>query len=383
MTKNTQPLKIGFVLDDGLDRPDGVQQNILTLGAWLTSQGHEVHYLVGQTKRTDIKNMHSMARNVRVRFNGNKLTIPTYAPIKNIRRILGDENFDVLHVQMPYHPFCGARIVAAAGVKTVIVGTFHILEFNHATKLGARMLGMYLHNNLKKFDKFFSVSKPARDFAASSFIIESSILPNPVDVAKFKPKVTFERSNNSTQIVFVGRLVPRKGCMKLLEATRVLVADGAIKRSFHIDICGDGQLGSELKTYATKHGLKDFVTFHGFVSEEKKVSLLQQADIAVFPSSGGESFGIVLIEAMAAEAGVVLAGDNPGYKSVLDTLPGCLFDPYDAKQLARTLALYANNASKSQTMHTEQQKLVANFDVKNVGTKLVSIYRDCIERKKD
>lgn len=79
-------MKIGFVLDDGLDSPDGVQQYILTLGTWLEKQGHEVHFLVGQTERTDISNVHVLARNIGVRFNHNRLTIPlpaNHGRIKN------------------------------------------------------------------------------------------------------------------------------------------------------------------------------------------------------------------------------------------------------------------------------------------------------------
>ena len=67
-------MKIGFVLDDSLDKSDGVQQYVLTLGHWLHSQGHEVHYLVGQTERTDIQNVHSLSKNVRAKFNQNRMS---------------------------------------------------------------------------------------------------------------------------------------------------------------------------------------------------------------------------------------------------------------------------------------------------------------------
>jgi phosphatidylinositol alpha-mannosyltransferase len=75
-TSDKPKLKIGFVLDDGLDKPDGVQQYILSLGEWMAGQGHDVHYLVGETERTDLPNVHSMSRNIWVLGNGNRMSIP-------------------------------------------------------------------------------------------------------------------------------------------------------------------------------------------------------------------------------------------------------------------------------------------------------------------
>ena len=76
MPKQPRKLRIGLVLDDTLDTTDGVQQYVLTLGKWLSQHGHEVHYLVGESRRDDIANIHSMARNIKVRFNRNRLSIP-------------------------------------------------------------------------------------------------------------------------------------------------------------------------------------------------------------------------------------------------------------------------------------------------------------------
>ena len=106
-------MKICFVLDDGLDRPDGVQQYILTLGSWFARKGHEVHYMVGETERKDIPNIHIMTRNIRVRFNKNRLAMPLFASKKDIAELLVKEQFDVLHVQMPYSPQFAARVTTS------------------------------------------------------------------------------------------------------------------------------------------------------------------------------------------------------------------------------------------------------------------------------
>src|SRR5579875_4032120 len=98
-------MKIGMVLDDTLDTPDGVQQYVLQVGRWLSAQGHDVHYLVGATTRTDIPNIHSLSRNKQVRFNGNRMSMPLPASRKKLKQFLRTEQFDVLHVQVPYSPF--------------------------------------------------------------------------------------------------------------------------------------------------------------------------------------------------------------------------------------------------------------------------------------
>src|SRR5487761_1271885 len=101
----SKKLKIGLVVDDTIDKPDGVQQYVLALGKWFTEQGHEVHYIVGESHRADLPNVHSIARNVAVTFNGNRLTIPLPVPRRKIRNLLDQLNLDVIHVQSPHSPF--------------------------------------------------------------------------------------------------------------------------------------------------------------------------------------------------------------------------------------------------------------------------------------
>ena len=94
---NTKPLKIGFLLDTSLDPNDGVQQYVLALGEWLTKEGHDVSYIVGETKTRKINNLYSLAKNITVSFNGNKTTIPLPTSKKKIRKFLNIHDFDVIH----------------------------------------------------------------------------------------------------------------------------------------------------------------------------------------------------------------------------------------------------------------------------------------------
>ncbi|MGI9028236.1 MAG: glycosyltransferase family 4 protein [Candidatus Saccharimonadales bacterium] len=368
-------MKIGFVLDDGLDKPDGVQQYILTLGAWLTVEGHKVRYLVGQTKRRDIDGLYPIPRNIRVRFNGNALSIPLPASTKKIKAVLADEQFDVLHVQMPYSPFFGAKVIRQADPCTAVVGTFHIMPYGFVSTIGTHLLGLWLRRSLHRFNAFISVSKPAAEFSKRTFGIESKIVPNMVTLAEFRPLKARQSSKKDFQILFLGRLVQRKGCQQLLQALKILHDRGQLPAELSVNICGDGQLREELESYVCQNGLSSVVLFHGFVTHTQKIAFMQSADLAVFPSLAGESFGIVLIEAMAAGSGVVLGGDNPGYRSVLGTIPETIVDAHNPFVLARQLADLIENDKKRLELHKCQQELVQQFDTAVVGGTLLKLYK--------
>lgn len=374
--------KIGFVLDDSLDKSDGVQQYILTLGKWLQNNGHEVHYLVGETHRRDIKNLHSLSRNIAVRFNRNRMSMPLGASRRRLKKLLAREQFDVLHVQMPYSPWLAARIIKAAPTYTGIVGTFHIIPFSGLHRLASRGLAVWLKSSLRRFDHILSVSEPARDFALSHYGVRSQVLPNAIDLKAFRggPKTDVPDDGN-LHIVFLGRLVERKGCLQLLEATRILCERSDLTQGFRVTIAGRGPLDMQLRRFCETFNLGHVVRFAGFIEENEKVALLGSADIAVFPSLGGESFGIVLLEAMGARAGVVIGGNNAGYASVLHEWPECLFDPSDAARFADTLEGLMLSNERRKRLHALQQAAIARFDVAYVGPKLLDIYESVIAKK--
>jgi len=376
-------LKIGLVLDDGLDKPDGVQQYILTIGQWLREQGHEVRYLVGQTSRQDIEGVHSLSRNVRVRSNGNRMSMPLPTSKRKLRRFLLAEQFDVLHVQTPYSPFMGEQLVMLAGNQTAIIGTFHILPNSRLASLGTRALGALSYLSLKRFDAMLSVSAAAADFAHRTFGVTSTVLPNVVNYERFQAGNAFPKyDDNIVTILFLGRLVPRKGCLLLLKAIVLLQTARDDLPKFRVLVCGSGPQEPKLRQFIAKHGLQSVVTLEGFVNEADKPRYYASADIAVFPSSGGESFGIVLVEAMASGRAVVLAGDNPGYRSVMAPQPNLLFDVRDPGDLAQKIAHYLKNDPARREMQAWGADYVKQFDVNVVGSKLLDIYQKALLKKR-
>lgn len=372
-------MKIGLVLDDTLDKTDGVQQAVITLGHWLTKQGNEVHYLVADTERTDIPNVHSLGRFASLKFNGNNVRTPLPASRKKIKNLLKAENFDVLHVMLPYSPLLAKKVINYAGKNTAVIGTFHILPASKLHSFLNTLLHFILGRSLKRFDKIVAVSEPAIHFARKAYGINATYLPNPIVMDDFRSGKRLTSYNRSKlNIVFLGRLVQRKGVIELIKAYNLLDNEAASKT--RLIICGKGPLKTKAKNIVSKE--RD-VIFAGYISEKDKANYLASADIAVFPSISGESFGIVLVEAMAAGSGVVIGGNNPGYKSVLGQQPYLLFNPKDTKAFAEHLKMFINDQGLRQKMHSWQEEAVLQYDIDKVGKSFVEIYKECLQAREE
>lgn len=375
-------MKIGLVLDDTLDAPDGVSQYVQTVGKWLANQGHNVHYLVGMTERRDLPQIHSLARNIKVKFNGNVLTVPLPASKRRLRELLEAEQFDVLHVQTPYSPFLAGRLIRLASARTAIVGSFHVLPYDRMVVVANRLLALVNRRTAKRFDAMLANSAPTRDFAHAVYGFNPIVVPNPFPLADFS--VEPPMADGTLNIVFLGRLVARKGAGQLLAAIAYLHEHKLTDTSFKVIIGGKGPLRSELETFVAKHQLQHVVSFAGFVAEADKPAFLAQADIGVFPSVSGESFGISLIEALEACRGVVLGGDNPGYRSVLEPLAADqLVAPNDTAAFAKQLAVWLQDKTARDHAAAAQKTYVKQFDIAVVGQKLVQTYRDCCRMHKN
>ncbi|MCA9328641.1 glycosyltransferase family 4 protein [Candidatus Saccharibacteria bacterium] len=357
---------IGYVLDDTLDRSDGVQQAMLAIGEKMRSLGHEVHYIVPYTERTDIQNIHSVAKVIALKFNGNSIRTPIWSSKKKLKQLLRNTNFDVLHVQMPYSPFMAARVVRLAPKTTKIVGTFHILPYNWMSKYGTKVLGWVLTRNKKRFTTAFAVSKPAVEFMKDDFGLSGSVLGNPIDYDFFHRYASESKDVKIKRIVFVGRFEERKGVRQLVKAYEQM----SIRGSVELVMCGKGPLHDEIASYAQSRGLN--VLLPGFVTEEEKAKYLASADVAIFPSTSGESFGIVLTEAMSAGAGVTLGGNNPGYASVLADWPDALFDPNDIPSFTAILEMFVEDETKQHQLGARQHEAVKQYDIGLIAERLLS-----------
>jgi phosphatidylinositol alpha-mannosyltransferase len=373
---NSPKLNVGLVFDDSLDRPDGVAQYVKTLGAWLSGQGHKVSYLVGETKLKNWEGgqVYSLSRNLRVSFNGNKLSMPLPGNAKRIEELLQKQKFDVLHVMVPYSPFMAAKVINKAPRTTAIIGTFHIFPSGRISVWGSKALRIILWRSLKRFSQIVSVSPASAEFAHEIFGIKRGVVPNPVKIKDYQSNDP--RSINKNEIVFLGRLVKRKGAAQLVDAFYELSKQNHEAR---LTVAGDGPERGILESKVKDLGLKDKINFLGYIPETTKQKLLRSAAIACFPSLYGEAFGIVLIEAMAAGA-LVLGGDNPGYRSVLGGQPQLLVDPNDTKAFAARLDLMLKDQKKRSQTLTWQAKEIWKYDINVVGGQIINAYDSAIAR---
>ncbi len=375
-------MKIALVIDDALARPDGVQEYVRTIGRAMGERGHEVHVLCsGKAGKPPkgIARVVSLTSNVGVTFNGNGLRTPRPASRRRLRAHLAAERYDVIHVQTPHSPFFAARVVREArrvqGGNVRIVATFHILPNGAVSNWGTHALGLWLRRNLRLFDAFAAVSAPAAGFSKKVFGIDTTVIPNPVRIDEVTAQVTAKPwpadASGRTVVAFLGRLVERKGAVELVEAFAMLPPKARSRVTLRIG--GRGPLASRIEELIAKHGLESAVSLEGFISDQDKPGFLAAADLAVFPATGGESFGIVLNEAMAAGAGAVLGGDNPGYSWTLDN-PAAMVNPRDTGAFAARLGAFLTNADARAALHAQQAVRVKDFDVAVIAELVAALY---------
>jgi len=225
-----------------------------------------------------------------------------------------------------------------------------------------------------------AVSSAAADYCRWSYGLSAEVLPNVVDYKLFHAaKPLPQYSDDTPTVLFLGRLVPRKGPMLLVQAAKQL-ADKGLK--FRLIICGSGPLKPKLEAYIKANGLQPYVELAGYVSEADKRRYYASADVAAFPSSGGESFGIVLLEAMSSGQTVVLAGDNPGYRTVMEPHTELLFNPRNATELTDKIEYYLTHRQAADKLRRWSGDYAAKFDTATVGERLVNIYRQALRKRR-
>lgn len=342
-----------------------------------------MHYVTSTTARTDLPHVHDVARNVSVRFNGNRLSTPLPARRRAVDDVLALD-LDVLHVQMPYSPFLAGRVVSRAPRPTAVLVTFHILPLSRAAQVGTHALGAVQRAQMRRLDGVLAVSGAAEEFMHGAFGVHGEVVPNPVELAPFtaarRAALGVDVDASRPRVVFLGRLVERKGAGALLDALGVLAREQTLPAGLEVVVAGTGPERDRLERVARGHGLQDVVTFPGFVAEGDKPALLASADVVALPSLGGESFGISVVEALASSRGVVLAGDNPGYRSVMDGLTDQLVDPRDPIAFARSLGTWLADADARRAASARQAAAAEKFDVAVVGEAVLGHYAQAIDR---
>jgi phosphatidylinositol alpha-mannosyltransferase len=322
-------MKIGLVTPYIYPTPGGVNEHVDHLYRNLRLRGHDVRIISASHgfQRSTEGDIIRLGKGFSVPANGSMGTLtlsPRYA--SQVRRTIAEEHFDLLHFHEPFVPFLSPLLLRES--RSVNVATFHAYGgFSPAYELGSRFLDGYarrLHGRI-------AVSAAARHFIDRFFPGDYRVIPNGVDVARYRDAVPIARwLDGHPNLLFVGRHEPRKGLLPLLKAFRIMRKAGCDCRLL---IVGSGPQEREARRYVLTRRLGG-VEFLGRVSDREKAALFKTADIYVSPATGRESFGIVLLEAMAAGTAIV-ASDIHGYKGVVKReQQAILVPPNRPKELA-------------------------------------------------
>jgi phosphatidylinositol alpha-mannosyltransferase len=359
-------VRIGIVCPYAWDVPGGVQFHIRDLAEHLIRLGHEVSVLAPADDDTPVPPyVVSAGRAVPVPYNGSVARLNFgFLSAARVRRWLNDGGFDVLHIHEPVTP--SLSILACWAANGPIVATFHTSNPRSRAMVAAEPL---MQPALEKISARIAVSEYARRTLVEHFGGDAVVIPNGVDVGFFADAEPRPEWSGGT-IGFVGRInEPRKGLPTLLEALpRILAARPGVR----LLVAGKGDEEEAVKGLPEE--VRARIEFLGMVSDEEKASLLRSVDLYVAPNTGGESFGIILVEAMSASA-PVLASDLDAFRQVLDGgAAGELFPVEDADALADAAIRLLGDPDRLAELRLAGRSHVQRFDWATVGADILSVY---------
>lgn len=367
-------MKIALVSPYDFAYPGGVTVHISYLERHFTRMGHEVKVIAPASK---------VISSFGDRFIsiGSPRPIPTSGSIarvtlspwlsSRIRAVLDRERFDIIHLHEPLMPMLCTTVLRLS--PTVNIGTFHACHgspgYDFAKPLGKWILKRWF----RRLHGKIAVSKPAMEFAHKYFPGYYNIIPNGVDIEHFSPNVPpiEEFGDGKLNILFVGRLEKRKGLNYLIEAFNQVKQEIPNSR---LIIVGPGtRLRHKYEKQVVRSGLKD-VIFIGFVPYSELPRYYKTADVFCAPAIGRESFGIILLEAMAAGKPIV-ASDIEGYASVLThNVDGLLVPPGDKEVLARALISLLTDESLRREMGAKGRVKALEYSWEHVAQSVLNYY---------
>lgn len=360
-----------FVFDGELALDNGVSNYMRTIGDYAMAQGAAVEYLVGKAS-LDGPNVTALSRTVPIWANGSRSYIPVHTPRQALADYLERADPQAVHVQMPFLSSLAGHVIERLKPETTLVGTFHTPRPHGWLYAANKLNALLTREGLKRFDHLFSVSEAARAAAQEIYGVDSEVLPCPVRIGQ--PRAASEvGAENSMVITFLGRLVARKGIGTFLDSIALL--DPETIRNVQVRVIGDGSERTAAKQQAARHGIQDRVQFWGRVPDTRKQELLAASDIVAYPSNGGEAFGIVLAEAMAAGKPVVLASNIEGYAEALSQDLVALFAPNDPQALADRIQTLLRDPGQRRDLYAAQQETIKRFDIgHSIGPRLLAAY---------
>jgi phosphatidyl-myo-inositol alpha-mannosyltransferase len=375
------PLKIALVTPYGYPHPGGVNDHVRNQYQELRRLGHDAWIITSKYGKERESEGHIIRLGTGWAFptNGSMGRVTLGWRFKEqARELLAEHRFDILHFHEPFVPFLSPTVLDQSDTVDVVnVATFHAFGgFSPSYWVGQRWAAQLA----AKLQGRIAVSGAARHFISRYFPGEYRIIPNGVDIERYASAEPIDELRDGTlNILFVGRLEERKGLIHLLKAYHRL-------RKRHIDarllVVGAGPKLREYRRYVGLRQIRD-VEFLGRVNEAQKARYFASADIFCAPSTGQESFGIVLLEAMAAGVPIV-ASDIHGYKNVVQRdATGLLVEPRNHNQLAAALYTLARDPDLRHQLGEAGRAKAPEYSWPRVTEQVVDYYRELLGARVD
>ena len=358
--------RIGIVCPYGWDTPGGVQSHVGDLAQYLIRQGHFVSVLAPAIDEENLPDyVTSAGRPIAIPYNGAVARV-LFGPIafSRVRQWIANGNFDVLHLHEPAIP--SISLLACWAAEGPMVGTFHAAAKRQKVTFAVAPI---LEPVIEKLTARIAVSEAARETLTEHLETDAIVVPNGIYADLYRDGVTDQRWTGNT-LGFIGRFEEkRKGLDVLVAALPSIIAKFPDLKVF---VAGPGDAQEVLKEIDPY--LHSRFEFLGRISESEKANFLASVGLYIAPNTGGESFGIILAEALAGGASVV-ASDIPAFDSLLGHgAYGTLFASEDSQDLAKKVIALLGDEEGRRAIAQRGKKYAQEFDWDVVAEKIYDVY---------
>ena len=369
-------MKIALVCPYDFAHPGGVANHITFLYKELLKTGHEVKIITPYSGNSDLlenKDILPIGKPVSISSAGSIARI-TLSPMLSspVKAVLEREKFDIIHLHDPLYSTLTLTVLQHS--KTTNIGTFHAFQ---KTRIPYHLISPLFQGAFNKLHGRIAVSEPAKRFISRYFPAEYNIIPNGIDFKRFStPLPPIEKlRDGKLNILFVGRAEKRKGLNFLLEAYPLIKQEVPQSR---LVIVGP-ETRQKYEHIAKKLALTD-VVFTDYIPNDDLPAYYQTADVFCSPATGGESFGVILLEAMAASKAIV-ASSIDGYASLINNgVEGLMVPPKDITALANTIVTLLKDEPRRREMGMHGRQKAEQYSWSNIA-KAINEYYICIHNE--